>query len=344
MDQLPTPPISNLPPFVPEPLPRRPRLAFLLLPGLDHFAQALLDGLPGMTNHDVQAFQVTSLAAFEAALAWTDRPDIDALWFEFCWPPFPRLIGQTDFGGRRVIVRVHRIEAMETSHVADTPWHKVSDVIVVSRDMAARVAKAAPKLERTTRLHLVHNGLDPTLFVPLASWDRYRVGWCGLMTLRKNPSLALQILFGLRVLDERYHLHICSNGGEPLATESFFHLAGRLDLLDAVHIDGRLPPSAMPAWHARNGTLLHTSLHESFGYGIAEAASVGCDLAVLDHPGSAEFWPSATRFGTVEEAVWLIRDAAPHRWRDHVARHFSLSRQLAATAELLRAPALAMAS
>jgi glycosyltransferase involved in cell wall biosynthesis len=323
---------------------RRPRLAFLLIRSLDHFAQDLIAALPEETGWDVRPFHVANLADLDAALAWTDRPDLDALWFEFCWPPFPRLIAETDFAGRRVIVRVHRIEAMETPHVAQTPWHKVQDVIVVSADMAARVRHAAPGLDRSTRLHCVHNGLDPRRFAPLLNWSPFRIGWCGLMTLRKNPMLALQVLFNLRVADERYHLHVCSNGGETLAIDSFFHLARHLDLIDAVHIDGTLPQHAMPDWHARNGVLLHTSLHESFGYAIAEAAAVGCDIAVLEHMGAAEFWPEATRYGTVDEAVWLIRNAAPHRWRNHIAQHFSLARQIAATAALLRAPVLAHAS
>jgi glycosyltransferase involved in cell wall biosynthesis len=158
------------------------------------------------------------------------------------------------------------------------------------------------------------------------------------MTLRKNPVLALQVLFSLRVMEPRYHLQISSSGAEPLTMESFLHLARYLGLMDAVHIDGTLPQQAMPAWHARNGVLLHTSLHESFGYSIAEAAAVGCDLAVLEHPGAAEFWPEATRYGTVDEAVELIRKAAPHRWRNHVVQNFSLARQLAATAGVLHKP------
>ena len=323
---------------------RRPRLAFLLLRGLDHFAHDLVAALSEATGWDVRPFHIATQADVDAALVWTDRPELDSLWFEFCWPPFPRLIAETDFAGRRVIVRVHRIEAMETTHVAQTPWHRVQDVIVVSADMAARVRHAAPDLDQTTRLHCVHNGLDPQRFAPLQSWNQFRIGWCGLMTLRKNPVLALQVLFSLRTINPCYHMHICSNGGEPLATESFFHLMRRLDLQDAVHIDGNLPQQAMPAWHARNGVLLHTSLHESFGYAIAEAAAVGCDIAVLDHPGAAEFWPETTRYGTVDEAVWLIRNAAPHRWRDHVTQHFSLARQVATTAEVLRSSAPAHAS
>ncbi|HET8997928.1 MAG TPA: glycosyltransferase [Acetobacteraceae bacterium] len=314
---------------------RPPRLAILLLPKLDHFARELVAGLPVATGWEVRGFRLASVADFRAALDWTDRPERDAVWFEFCWPPFPRLIAATAFAGRRVIVRVHRIEAMETDHVAHTPWHKVSDVVVVSRDMAARVRQAAPGLDATTRLHLIHNGLDLERFVPLQAWNPYRIGWCGLMTLRKNPTLALHILAELRRLDPRYTLHVCGQGGERLARESFAHLVRRLNLADAVRNDGTLPQSAMPDWHARNGVLLHTSLHESFGYAIAEAAAAGCDLAVLDHPGADEFWPEEMRFGTVAEAVAMVRAAAPHRWREHVLRRFALRRQIEATAMLL---------
>ena len=323
---------------------RRKRLAFILLPKMAHFTPDLIAGLPALTGWDVRGFPLHSLGDFHAALAWTDRPDLDAVWFEFCWPPFPKLIAETDFAGRRVIVRVHRIEAMETDHVAHTPWRKVSDVVVVSRDMAARVREAAPGLEATTRLHLVHNGLDLGRFTPLAAWNAYRIGWCGLMTLRKNPALALQVLAELRRLDRRYTLHLCGQGGERLARELFMHAAQRLGLSDAVHSDGTVPQSAMPDWHARNGVLLHTSLHESFGYAIAEAAATGCDLAVLDHPGADEFWPDSVRFGTVAEAVVLIRAAQPHRWRDYVQQRFALSRQLQATAQLLCADAPTVAT
>jgi glycosyltransferase involved in cell wall biosynthesis len=326
------------------PATSRPRLAFLLLSGLDHFTPELIDGLRSVAGWEVRAFRISCLADFHSALAWANRPGIDALWFEFCWPPFPHLIAETDFGGRRVIVRVHRIEATETPHVAKTPWHKVDDVIVVSSDMAARMRRIVPGLERSTRLHRVYNGLDPQRFVPLRSWNPFRIGWCGLMTLRKNPTLALQVLSSLRVTDQRYNLHFCSNGGETLAVESFFHLAHHLNLMDAIHNDGGVSQHLMPEWHAGNGVLLHTSLHESFGYAIAEAAAVGCEIAVLEHMGAAEFWPDTTRYGTADEAVQIIRNARPHRWRDHIFQNYSLTRQIDATVAVLQAPAVAHAS
>lgn len=313
---------------------RPPRLALMLLPQLDHFAADILAQLPAASGWDIRAFAVRTVADFDAALAWTDDPARDAIWFEFCWPPFPALIERCDFGRRRVIVRVHRIEAYGTDHVARAPWHKIDDLIVVSDAMAARVRRAAPALDRTTQLHVIHNGVDLVRFRPWEAPDPFRIGWCGLVTLHKNPVLALQILHALKTEDPRYRLHVCGKGGDPVAVDSLQHLARRMSLTGSIVWDGVVPPSDMPAWHAGNAALLSTSVYESFGYAIAEAAASGCDLAILDYAGTEEFWPAAALFGTVAEAVQLIRGATSGRWRE-TAERFGLDRQCLAIAAML---------
>jgi glycosyltransferase involved in cell wall biosynthesis len=308
----------------------------MTLPGLDHFTADLLDRLPGASGWEVTKFAVTGPASLSSALAWADDPSRDALWFEFCWPPFPAMIAATDFAGRRVIVRVHRIEATEAPYVANTTWEKVNDVIVVSPDMQQRVLTAAPEIAFTSRLWLVCNGVDTDRFAPAAEWNPFRIGWCGLMTLRKNPTLALQILARLRGIDDRYHLSLCGMGGEPLARETFTHLATRLDLLSAIHWEGRISQREMPQWHAANGVLLHTSLHEGLSYAVLEAAASGSDLAVFDHPGAAACWPLSILFGTVDEAVDLITGAKRGRWRSYVSGKYALQQQIGAISAILQ--------
>jgi glycosyltransferase involved in cell wall biosynthesis len=248
-------------------VPRAQRIAFMLLPGLDHFTHDLIASLPVPGALEVRAFHVRALADLDAACAWADDPARDAIWFEFCWPPFPAMIAQYDFGGRRVVMRIHRIEAYETRHAAGAPWHKIDDAIVVSEDMAARLRAQAPRLERSTALHVVHNGVDVERFVPRVA-EAFSIGWCGLLNLRKNPLMALEILHFLRQDDYRWHMHICSKGGDPVALDNFSYLRRRLGLVSAVTMDGDVSAASMPAWHARNFVLLSTSLHESFGYAV----------------------------------------------------------------------------
>ncbi len=316
-------------------MPRAPRLAMMAIPGLDHFTADLLRQLPQASGWEVRKFTVGSTDALAAALAWTDQPVTDALWFEFCWPPFPALIAATDFAGRRVIIRVHRIEATETPHVAHTRWDKVNDVIVVSPDMQRRVLAAAPEISVTSQLHLVLNGVDTNRFVSAIERHPFRIGWCGLLTLRKNPTLALQVLAKLHAADTRYHLSMCGMGGEPFAEETFVHLASRLGLRDAIQWAGRIAQADMPRWHAANSILLHTSLHEGLSYAVLEAAASGCDLAVLDHPGAAECWPASVLYASVDAAAALIIEAQPDRWRGFIHDTFALDRQVAAVSQIL---------
>ncbi len=311
----------------------------MTLPGLDHFIPDLLRGLQHSARIEVRVFPVRGPNDLAVALAWTDHPDADTVWFEFCWPPFPALIGATDFGGRRVVVRVHRIEAYETDHVARTDWSRVTILIVVSEGMARCVREVRPGIDELVRLCVVHNGVDLNRYAARQPFDPHRIGWCGSFIARKNPTLALQILQRLIIEDPRYRLHIVCQSADRLTSDSFSHQAARLGVTKAIMVDGRVPADQMPAWHAHNGILLSTSLHESFGYAIAEAAAAGCDLAVLDHVGAAEFWPDAIRFVAIEDALRLIRAAVPGRWRDLVAEQFSLTRQVAAVLDILAAPA-----
>ena len=184
---------------------------------------------------------------------------------------------------------------------------------------------------------MVHNGLDLTRFAPATTPpDPFRVGWCGSMIARKNPTLALEVLARLLEEDARWRLHIVATPGDRLVQDALLRLVPRMGLGGAVRFDGALPAAEMPGWHARNAALLSTSLHESFGYAIAEAAATGCDLAVLDHRGAEEFWPEEVRFGTVDQAVNLLCNARPQRWRGLVERRFGLGAQVAAVLALLR--------
>ena len=156
------------------------------------------------------------------------------------------------------------------------------------------------------------------------------------MTLRKNPTLALEILDRLQKIDSRYHLSVCGMGGEPLALETFIHLGKRLNLQHVIRWEGKIPLSDMPMWHRANGVLLHTSLHEAgLSYAVLEAAASGSDLAVFDHPGVPEGWPRSMLFSRVDEAVALVCNAVSGRWRAYVCEQHSLDQQIRRIADVL---------
>jgi glycosyltransferase involved in cell wall biosynthesis len=317
----------------------------LLLKGLDHFAHELLAELNAQGAVEARGFFIGADGqGLAAALAWADAPAQDAVWFEFCWPPFTRMIGRVDLGGRRTIVRVHRIEAYGSGHAASVPWSAVDDVVVVGDHMAEKLRPLLPPGGARPRLHVVHNGVDTSRFVPCHTRDPFRIGWCGWFSLHKNPLLAVQVLHALRAGGNPWTLSVSTRGIEPVVADSFVHLAGRLGVAHAIHMEEGIPHAQMPAWHAANAVLLSTSVYESFGFAIAEAAAAGCDLAVLDYVGAADFWPEATLFGTAAEAAAIIEQARPGRWRGLIEERFSLSLQALRVSDLLQSrPARAVA-
>lgn len=58
-------------------------------------------------------------------------------------------------------------------------------------------------------------------------------------------------------------------------------------------------------WKDKN-YLLHTSIHESFGYGIFEAMARGIKPVIHNFRGAKELYIKETVFNTIEEAAHLI--------------------------------------
>jgi glycosyltransferase involved in cell wall biosynthesis len=69
--------------------------------------------------------------------------------------------------------------------------------------------------------------------------------------------------------------------------------------------DGR---KILSRWLEDKNYVLSTSIHESFGYGIAEAMARGIKPIIHDFPYAYEIWGEELLFRTVDEAVGLIRN------------------------------------
>lgn len=91
--------------------------------------------------------------------------------------------------------------------------------------------------------------------------------------------------------------------------------ARRWGMQDRVHLMGKLPRGPLMAEVAAAGVLLHTSLHEEAGVGIAEALTVGTPVVALGHGGApavTSAWPDAE--------VRLVRPGSPRTTATRLAR------------------------
>ncbi len=261
--------------------------------------------------------------ALAEAIGWAD-----IVWLEWCWDHAVWATRTGVLGGRRCVLRLHSIEALQTEYPANVDWSQVDRIITVGGDIAELAATTAP-VERT---RVIPNGIDLTRFLP-GDPDPRRIAWVGHVEPKKNPMLLVQIADRLRRVDPTWTFHV-AGALTDLRTARYLHaMIGALDLGGAIRFDGHVADIA--GWYADKAVLLSTSMYESFGLNIGEAMAVGAFPVVHAFPGADRLWPMECLFAGIDDAVALIRSARPHLYRDWVADRYSLDQQLRAVLDTL---------
>ncbi len=278
-------------------------------------------------RHEVRFLSAPPGPLLAEAIAWAD-----IVWLEWCWDHAVWATTSGCLAGKRCVVRLHSIEALQTDFPARMDWSQVDRLITVGQDITEILLDAMPLLTDHVMPEIIPNGIDMDRFAP-GMGDRYRVAWVGHLEPKKNPMLLLQIAHALYRADPRYSFHV-AGGFTDLRTARYVkRLMGTLSLGGVVRFDGTV--ADMPAWYADKGVLLSTSMYESFGLNIGEAMATGAFPVVHDFPGADRLWPEECLFAAIGEAVALIRSARMGLYREWVGERYGLERQRDAVLRLL---------
>lgn len=283
----------------------------------DSFLAPLIPALE--CDWDVRFVSLPPGAELAAAIAWSD-----VLWLEWCWDHAVWATREDIAAGRPTILRLHSVEALNTDYPARVDWSRVDRLVTVGDDIAALLRPRVPLAPV-----VIPNGVDLARFRPGAP-NHAQVAWVGHIEPKKNPMLLLQIAARLR---DTHRFHVAGPFTDLRTRRYVLHLAASLGLGNTLRLHG--PVADMPGFLADKGTILSTSMYESFGLNIAEGMACGLAPVVHDFPGADALWPSESLFASVDEAVALIRAARPgQHWREWVGR-YSLDRQADAVRALL---------
>jgi glycosyltransferase involved in cell wall biosynthesis len=291
----------------------------------DTFLAPLIPALE--QHHDVRFISAGPGEALAEAIAWAE-----IVWLEWCWDHAVWATGSDCLDGKRCVLRLHSIEALQTGFPAKVNWSRVDRLITVGDDITEILLTSLPNIAEHVRPDIIPNGIDMDRFAP-GDGDRYRAGWVGHLEPKKNPMLLLQIAHKLHRADPRYRINVAGSFTDLRTARYMRRLMGSLGLGGVVHFDGAV--SDMPAWYADKGVLLSTSMYESFGLNIGEAMAVGAYPVVHDFPGADRLWPAECLFSSVDDAVALIRSSQPGLYREWVGERYGLDRQQAAVLRLL---------
>jgi len=291
----------------------------------DTFLAPLIPAL--RRHHDVRFICAGPGSSLAEAIAWAD-----IVWFEWCWDHAVWATTSGCLTGKRCVIRLHSIEALQTTFPADVDWSRVDRLITVGTDITDLLLTRHPSIAGHVRPDVIPNGIDMDRFAP-GSGDRRLVAWVGHLEPKKNPMLLLQIAHTLHRADPRYVVHVAGAFTDLRTARYVQRFMGSLGLSGVVRFDGVI--TDMPAWYADKGVLLSTSMYESFGLNIGEAMAVGAFPVVHDFPGADRLWPEECLFASIEQAVALIRSSRPGLYRDWVGERYGLDRQLEAVLRLL---------
>lgn len=293
----------------------------------DSFLAPLLPGLG--RHHDIRFISAGPGEALAAAIAWAD-----IVWLEWCWDHAAWATHEALPAGKPCILRLHSVEALQTTFPARVNWRRVSRLVTVAGDITDVLLEQFPAIAGAVPIEVIPNGIDMARFRPGAA-DRFRVGWVGHVEPKKNPMLMMQIAHRTHQLDPRVSFHVAGAFTDLRTARYLRQMQAALGLSGVVRFEGHV--ADMPAWYADKGALLSTSMYESFGMNIGEAMAAGAFPVVHHFPGADRLWPNECLFASVDDAVTLIRAGRPGLYRDWIEGRFSLGRQLDSVLALLRA-------
>ncbi|MEZ4701575.1 MAG: glycosyltransferase [Rhodothermales bacterium] len=303
------------------------KMTLFVRAGFDQFLDDLIGGLS--RHYDVKKAVISRIEEVEPLME-----QADICWFEWC----DELIvhaSKLDAARRKPIVcRLHRYEVF-TPMPAQVQWENVDSLMLVTEHLITILRSTVPGIEERVQVSVVHNGVATERYRFTPRSQGYNIASVGYIHSRKNPMLLLQIMAKLVRFDARYKLYVAGQFQEPLVQIYWNHMVAEMGLKDNVRFDGW--QKDIGAWLADKQYLLSTSMHESFGYSIAEAMACGIKPVVHNFPFAGGIWPEQVLFNTVDEAVGMVTSNvySSKAYRDFVEQHYSLFHQVTETRKVL---------
>ncbi|WP_309571717.1 glycosyltransferase family 4 protein, partial [Deinococcus sp.] len=190
--------------------------------------------------------------------------------------------------------RAEHLRTRLTRLIAVSPLHRVmarrAAVVCATNNQTARLMKrlGAARVEM-----MLDSGLPEVLVagqVPGRSGDTLKVLWVGRLLKRKALRLALESVAALNV---PVHLTVVGDGPDAALLGGWIDELGLHGKVSAV---GRIPWLDVMQLYREQDIFLFTSMRDSFGSQLLEAAAQGLPIVCLDHQGAGDFLPDDATF------------------------------------------------
>lgn len=304
------------------------KIVFFAKHGMDSFLGDIITALSD--EYETKKVIVSDYKQIDNGMRWAD-----ICWFEWC----DELV---IYGSRlpiakekKIICRLHRYEAL-TGYPKQVTWENVDKLIIVTKHLLKFLETQIPDISKKVNIVAINNGVNLDKYQFQERKTGFNIAYVGYIHSRKNPVLLLQIMNVLVKDDSRYKLYIAGEFQDPLIELYWNDQINKMNLNDNIIFQGW--QSDIGNWLKDKNYILSTSIHESFGYGIAEAMSRGIKPVIHNFIFSNEIWDKKFMFNAVDEAVKMIteNDYNSKEYRHFIEKNYSLDNQLTKINSLLK--------
>ncbi|PAD30657.1 glycosyltransferase [Paenibacillus sp. 7523-1] len=303
-----------------EELNNRQKICFFSHKDGDKFLNDIMKSLS--ETYYVRKIIVEDAKQLEEGMKWADL-----CWFEWCDNIFAAASNLPIAKEKKLICRIHRYEVF-TDNPKKVAWENVDKLIIVTEHLKNLLCNKVPNIEKLVDIITIHNGVNLERYKYGDKKTGFNIAFIGYLNSRKNPMLLLQIAKEVVNIDPKYKFFIAGDFQDEVLELYWNHMVIQLGLEDNVVFQGYQVD--IKNWLEDKNYILSTTMHESFGYGIAEAMAMGIKPVIHNFVFSQEVWPEEYIFNTVHEAVSMIieENYNSEDYHKFIADRYSLANQI----------------
>ncbi|MEW8992953.1 methyltransferase domain-containing protein [Clostridium sp.] len=296
------------------------KIVFFSIKNGDNFLGDIIRKLSNI--YEVRKVIVTNLNQIDEGMAWAD-----ICWFEWCDQLVVYGSKHKLAHDKKILCRLHRYEIF-TDYPKNVDWNNVDKLILVTDHLKKFLVSQIPNIEKLVDIITINNGVDLDKYELVERKTGFNIAYVGYIHQRKNPVLLLQIINKLVQKDKRYKLYIAGQFQDKLIELYWNYQIQQMELQNNVIFEGW--QDNISKWLENKNYILSSSIHESFGYGIAEAMSRGIKPIIHNFVFAKEIWDEKYLFNTVDEAVKMITNKTYNskEYREFINKNYSLDKQI----------------
>ncbi|PLV56869.1 glycosyltransferase [Thermotoga sp. SG1] len=304
------------------------KVAFLCLPGLDHFIKDIANILSEM--YEVKLVVTKDGKQIVDAYNWAD-----IVWLEWANELAVEITGKLPKGNKRILCRLHSYEAL-VNYPERINWNNVDTLILVADHMKDVLKDYHQSVYEKikNKIKVIPNGVDLNRFRFKVRSPGFNIAVVAHINHKKAPEMWLQVIGLLKSIDERYTLHVAGDFQELRYANYFKYFIKETGLEKNVKLYGFV--HNIEEFLEDMNYVLSTSVHESFGYNIAEAMACGIKPLIHNYHGAKNQWSESLIFNFIGEIPNLIKGKyESEKYRRYVEDNYSLESQIKNIADMI---------